>query len=378
MYSRSFKPPQKSSYFLFGPRGTGKSSWLKSRYGISQYIDLLDDEVFNDLHAQPKNLVNYIQNEKSPVIIDEIQKIPNLLNEVHRLIEMRKIQFILSGSSARKLRRSGVNLLAGRALTCNFYPFSALELGDDFDIKLALKNGLLPLAVTGEHPQKFLQSYIATYLREEVQQERLVRNMPAFHRFLQAASFSQGSSLNISNVARECGVERKVVEDYFSILEDLLIAVRIPVFTKKSKRTLVAKSKFYFFDAGVFHVLRPKGPLDSESDIDGAALETLVIQNIMAVNDHHELGYELFYWHTQAHQEVDFILYGKKRIFAIEVKRSSKIREADFQSLQLFLEDYPMAQGIIVYGGRESRIYKNIRLIPAQSFLKDILNHLKG
>ena len=196
-------------------------------------------------------------------MVDEVQRVPDILNEVHRLIESRGLRFVLTGSSARKLRRRGVNLLAGRALTRRMHPLTARELGRDFDLGRALRFGCLPFACTASDPQEYLASYVSTYLREEVQQEGLARNLAAFSRFLEAASFSQGSVLNMAAVARDCSVRAKVVEDYFAILENLLIAVRLPVFTRRAKRRLVAHPKFYFFDAGVFRAIRPRGPLES-------------------------------------------------------------------------------------------------------------------
>lgn len=377
MYSRSFSPQSKSSYFLFGPRGTGKSSWLKNYYHKSNYLDLLDDEIYNNLTAYPKHLSQYITDIKAPIIIDEVQKIPHLLDEVHRLMERHKYQFILTGSSARKLRKAGVNLLGGRAFTYFFHPLTVVEMKNDFNFKMALEFGLLPMATQSENPHKFLQSYIATYLKEEVQQERLTRNMPAFHRFIQAASLSQASPLNISNVAADCSVERKVVEDYFSILRDLLITVELPVFSKKAKRELLKKSKFYYFDVGLYRAIRPRGPLDLDSEIVGPALETLILQNIRAVNDYAELGYELYYWHTRKHHEVDLILYGKKRLIAIEVKSSSRLRNSDFEGLELFKIDYPMAETILIYGGLEEKKIRTSLVIPAPQFLKNIMDLLK-
>ena len=266
-------------------------------------------------------------------MVDEIQRAPELLNEIHRLIESRKLRFALTGSSARKLRRKGVNLLAGRALTRYMHPLTALELGKDFDLKRALSYGCLPLACTSDEPQDFLKSYVATYLREEVQQEGLARNIGAFSRFLEAASFSQGSVLNMTAVARECAVSVKVVEDYFSILEDLLIAVRLPVFSRRAKRRMVAHPKFYYFDAGVFQTIRPRGPLDAPEQIHGPALETLFLQQVRAVNDYKDLGYRLHYWRTSSGDEVDFVLYGDRGLRAFEVKMASSVRPDDLRSL---------------------------------------------
>jgi uncharacterized protein len=225
---------------------------------------MLDHQVYTQLLAARERLGERIPRiHKEWVVVDEIQRVPELLNEVHRLIESRKLRFALTGSSARKLRGRGVNLLAGRAVMRYMHPFTALELGKDFDLKRTLQFGCPPLACTSDSPQDYLNSYAATYLREEVQQEGLTRNIGAFSRFLESASFSQGRVLNMAAVARECGVSAKVVEDYFSILEDLLIAVRLPVFSKRAKRRLIAHPKFYYFDAGVFHSIRPRGPLDA-------------------------------------------------------------------------------------------------------------------
>ncbi|HPI40041.1 MAG TPA: AAA family ATPase [Pseudobdellovibrionaceae bacterium] len=368
MYSRIFNPDSSHSYFLFGARGTGKSSWLRAHYQKSTYIDLLDDEIYNNLSAQPKNIADYISDSKHPIVIDEVQKIPHLLDEVHRLIELKKYRFILSGSSARKLRKSGVNLLAGRAYTYNFHPMTSVEMGTDFNLNQALQFGLLPMTTQVKDPMKYLQSYVRTYLKEEVQQEGLTRNLPAFSRFLQAASFSQASPLNVSKVASECAVDRKVVEDYFSILNDLLLTVQLPVFSKRAKRDLITKSKFFFFDNGVYRTIRPRGPLDSESELNGFSLETLVMQNIRALNDYYEWGYELFFWHTRTHQEVDLVLYGPKKLVAIEVKTSARVRKEDLVAMLLFKEDYPVAEAILVYGGTEEKFIQGIRILPAKQF----------
>lgn len=322
MYARILNPPD-ASFFLFGPRGTGKTSWLKQHYSKAPYLDLLKSDLYNDLRAEPQRLWKMIpSNYKGPVIIDEIQKIPQLLNEIHAAMnEDRSLyQFVLTGSSARKLRMAGVNLLAGRIRIKNFFPLVVPELVSDFHLKKALKYGLLPEAYTAKDPESYLESYLKTYVDQEVRLEGLVRNADDFARFLEAASLSQGAVLNISNVASDCGVPRKTVQSYFEILEDLLIAYRLPVFQKKAKREMIKHDKFYFFDPGVFQIIRPRGVLDSESEISGATVETLVFTQIKAVNELRGWGYQLSYWHTKRHLEVDFVLYGKKRLIAIEVK----------------------------------------------------------
>ena len=373
MYDRIFKGSLEQSYFLLGPRGVGKSSFVKKKYKKALFFDLLDSDLYTKLLASPKQLSHYIPSSfKEGVVIDEIQKVPFLLDEIHRLIETRKLKFVLTGSSARKLRKKNVNLLAGRALTEYLYPLTAEELGEDFSLKKSLSYGHLPMAYQSQAPKKFLSSYIHSYLKEEIQQEGLTRNLPAFSRFLESASFSQASVLNISNIARDCSVNRKVLESYFSILKDTLLSYEIPPFLKKSKRKLIQKSKFYFFDVGVFQTLRPQGPLDSPGEKMGIALETLVLQEIKAYNSYKDLGYGLYYWRTQDHKkEVDFILYGEKGLMAIEVKLAHKIRTEDYQSLLTFMKDYPQTKALILYTGPQSYSFKNIQVLPVEDFLKD-------
>ena len=279
--------------------------------------------------------------------MDEIQKIPALLDEVHRQIEIKKRIFILTGSSTRKLKRADANLLAGRALRLEMHPLSAsLELKGRFDLRRALEVGLLPepyLEPEITSAKRFLKTYVATYLKEEVLQEGLVRRPDHFARFLEAASFSQGSVLSLSSVAQEAAIGRKAAEGFFGILEDLLLARQIPVFSRRAKRKLISHRKFYFFDSGVFNAIRPRGPLDVASEITGVSLETLVMQELIAVNSCLELDYKLYFWRTQSNLEVDFIWYGPAGFHAIEVKASSRLRPADFASLEIFGKDYPEA-----------------------------------
>lgn len=372
MYTRIIKPLKNKSFFLFGPRGTGKTTWVRSTFPQAVYIDLLEAEVFNKLLANPQNLNNYIPpNFSEWIIIDEVQKIPELLDEVHRLIEANKYKFILTGSSARKLRKHGHNLLAGRAITYHMHPLTAKELGESFKLDHSLQFGNLPCAYTEDDPKKYLESYVRTYLQEEVKFEGLARNLSAFSRFLEAASFSQGSVLNVSSVARDCAIERKVVENYFSILEDLLIARRIPVFSKRTKRRTAIHPKFYFFDTGVFRTLRPMGPLDSPEEAGGPALETLVLQELLALNDYLDLGYSFYYWRTSGDVEVDLILYGNSGLLAVEIKRGSRMNETMFKGLRLFKKDYPEARCIFVYGGDKKQWFDDIEAIPVTDFLRD-------
>ena len=372
MYPRIFTPPERQSYFLFGPRGTGKSVYTGNFYKQGLFFDLLDSRVYNELLADPGRLSARIpEGFNDWVIIDEVQKVPALLNEVHRLIESRHLRFVLTGSSARRLRSDNVNLLAGRALTCRMHPLTAAELGADFNLARALRYGQLPMACTSTDPDMFLQSYVRTYLQEEIQLEGLTRNLPAFSRFLEAASFSHGSPLNISAIARDCAVNRKVVENYFSILRDTLVSYEIPVFSKRAKRSVIRSVKFYFFDAGVFRTLRPAGPYDSDAEAEGAALETLVLQEIAARNDYRRWNYGIYYWRTRQGAEVDFVLYGERGFRAIEVKHSDRIRREDFRGLKQFKEEYPEAELIFVYSGDRRFHEGGIEIVPAEMFLRD-------
>lgn len=378
MYARTINYPVDKSFFLFGPRGTGKTTWVKNSFPGGILIDLLDSALHNSLLAAPQRLEGFIPPGFDDwVIIDEIQRIPELLNEVHRLIENRRIRFVLTGSSARKLRKKGVNLLAGRAVTRSMHPLTAGELGDDFSLDHSLQYGLLPSVYVESDPGDYLNSYVHTYLREEIQQEGLTRHLQTFARFLETASFSQGAPLNISEIARECGVNRKMAEEYFRILEDLLLASRLPVFARRAKRRMTAHPKFYLFDAGVFRAIRPKGPLDRPEEIDGAALETLIFQELRAVNENYRMGYELYYWRTSNSQEVDFVLYGEQGIIAIEVKRTSTIRPREMSGLKAFLNDYPMARAYLLYGGPHHLFEKGIELIPLEKAIKNLPDILR-
>lgn len=375
MFKRLLKLPLqgKSSIFLFGPRGTGKTSWIKENMKNALYLDLLDFSLYSSLLANPSRLENLIPKKFDDwIVIDEVQKIPALLNEVHRLIELKKYKFLLTGSSARSLRRKGVNLLAGRALTYIMHPLVVQEIGEDFDFMHAVQFGLLPVAVQEPDAKKYLESYVQTYVKEEVLQEGLTRNIAAFSRFLEIASFSQGQLLNMSEIARELGINRLLVTSYFDILEDLLLGVRISAFTHRAKRKIIAHQKFYFFDNGVYRILRPMGPLDLPEEAEGAGLETLFLQSLLAINDYYELGYTVYFWRTQSGAEVDFVLYGPKGLHAFEIKRSATITSKALKGLKEFQEDYPQAQLHLIYLGKHREYYGDIEVIPFEEALKEL------
>jgi len=368
---RFFNPP-KQSFFLFGPRGTGKSTLVKRHFREAIYIDLLDPELFRAYSAHPERLREKLLASpgNTTVVIDEIQKLPQLLDLVHSLIEQKAgWRFVLTGSSSRKLKRGGVDLLAGRALLCSLHPFMAAELGRSFSLQSAVQNGLLPIVLDSSDPKKVLQTYAALYLREEVQMESLVRNIGSFTRFLEAASFSHASLLNITNIARECQVERKVVEGYIGVLEDLLLAHRLPVLTRRAQRALVAHPKFYIFDAGIYRSLRPQGPLDRPEEIEGQAFEGLVAQHLRAWIDYSGRDFKLYFWRTRAGVEVDFVVYGVEGLFAIEVKNAARVQPQDLRGLRAFKQDYPQSRAYLVYRGKERLMKDGILCLPCEEFL---------
>ncbi|MFO1258095.1 MAG: AAA family ATPase [Gammaproteobacteria bacterium] len=375
MYLPRFFALPESSFFLFGPRGVGKSTFLKNHLPEAKWFDLLKADLERQFQAFPERLWDYVSilPDGQTIIIDEIQKVPALLSVVHRLIEeKRNWRFILTGSSTRKLKRTGVDLLGGRALYCKLPPFFAHELQSRFDSTHALQFGMLPLILNEPDPALKLQAYISLYIKEEIQQEGLVRNLTDFSRFLEAITFSHGSILNVSNISRECAVQRKTVESYVSILEDLLLSFRLPVFTHRAQRALSSHPKFYFFDAGVFRSIRPVGPMDSPHEIEGAALEGLVAQHLQAWCDMTP-GHRLYFWRTRAGNEVDFILYGPLGFWAIEVKHAKKVYSKDLSGLKAFQADYPHVTSVLLYCGGDRFFEHSIPCIPCFEFLKSII-----
>lgn len=374
MYKRLLKPPNKQSFFLFGPRGTGKTLWVKAHYTNSIYLDLLHSPIYNALLASPESLENYIpKNYQGWVIIDEIQRIPALLNEVHRLIESKQILFLLTGSSARSLKRFGANLLGGRASTQRMHPLTAIELGKDFTIQKALHFGCLPALWDQEiDPITYLEGYVEVYLHQEIAQEGFLRQLGDFARFLKVASLSQGSPLNLANVCREVMLSREKVQGFFQILEDLLVSHMIHPFTKRAARRVVMHPKFYFFDVGLYRLIRPRGPLDSGEELDGASLETLLLQNLIAVIDSLQLKYDVHFWRSVSGLEVDFVLYGERGFHAIEIKRSKTISRNDMKALNAFHNDYPEAKLWFLYGGENKQYFDSIQVLPFVEFLTQL------
>lgn len=365
----------KESFFLFGPRGTGKSTWLKRTYPKSLRIDLLDREIERSLLAKPERLLKMISplKEGDVCILDEIQRVPELIPVIHSLIEEhRGIQFILTGSSARKLRRNVGDLLGGRALLRHMPPFLAGELKDRFSLEKALLYGLVPMIWQSESPEERVRTYVSTYLKEEVQMEGLVRQIGDFARFMEVASFSHGSLWVSSEIAREASVKRQTVDNYLQILEDLLLAFIIPVFTRRAKRALVSRFKFYYFDPGIFRELRPHGPLDKEGELEGPALEGLVAGHLRAWTFAQKKTHQLYFWRTRSKIEVDFVVYGPKGFWAFEVKRGQSIHSKDVKPLTIFKQEYPEATCFLLYTGKIKQKVNGILCIPVEEFLLNL------
>ncbi len=372
---RFLKHPPDESFFLFGARGTGKSTWCLQEFSSAARLDLLAPDVLRAYTAKPERLKDYTlrQPDGATIIINEVQKVPELLSVVHSIMDLKRgYKFILTGSSSRKLKQTGVDMLAGQTLLRTMHPFMAGELGKHFSLETALEQGMLPVVWDSSIPSDVLKSYVGVYLREEVMMESLVRNLGNFSRFLEAASFSHGQVLNISNIARECSVQRKSVEGYISILEDLLLASRVPVFQRRAKRAVTAHPKFFYFDTGVFRSLRPKGPLDRPEEINGAALEGLVFQHLRAWSDYSSRDIRLYYWRTRSGTEVDFILYGTDCFWAIEVKNSLEIRSGDLKPLKSFRDDYPECIPLMLYRGTSPMVIDGILCIPVNQFLQEL------
>ena len=377
--------PREGHFFLLGPRGTGKSTWLRTIFPDALVVDLLDPRQEREYLARPERLGELVRAHEGleVLIVDEVQKVPVLLDVVHQLIEERGHRpgrsprgrgprFILTGSSARKLKRSGVDLLAGRATMMSMHPFMAREVGASFRMDRALQTGMLPVVWDSKEPEEALKAYAGLYVREEVQFEGRARRMSSFARFLEAITFSHGAQMNLADVSRECETPRATVDGYLAILEDLLLAYRLPVFTRRARRQLASHPKFYWFDAGLYRAFRPKGPLDPQEEISGAALEGLVAQHLRAWMSYSRRDAALSFWRTRAGNEVDFVVYGQDAFTAIEVTSASRVRPKDTSGLRSFGEDYPEAKRILLYRGRDRLRLDGIVAIPVEDYLRSI------
>lgn len=362
------------SIFLFGARQTGKSTALRQQFPQEIYIDLLDSDVRNRLERRPSLLYDMLKDkeEGTIVIIDEIPEVPKLLNEVHRLISENNLRFVLCGSSARKLKRKGTNTLGGRAYPVYFHPLVSAEL-PDFDLDRAVNYGMIPSHYLAKNPERRLSAYIDVYLKEEIKEESLVRNLSAFQRFLQIAAICNGEIINNNNIAQECGVSATTVNSYFDILEDTLIGYRIPAYTKVIQRRLVQAPRFYFFDVGVVNHLMHRKLLVRGTPEYGHAFEHLVIQELVAYMHYTHQDEKLSYWRTYAGTEVDVII-GDARI-AIEIKSVEEVMPKHIKGLKAFGEEHPQCRRIIVSHDIFSHRISDIECIPVKEFFRRLWNH---
>ena len=391
MYNRMLSLPLAGphSLFLVGPRGTGKTTWIKSELPECVYVDLEGFGVYGPLLAQPSRLETLIPHDfKGWVVIDEVQRVPDLLQEVERLIKERGTRFILIASSTQSLRKAPLHSLLHKVLTYHIHPLTIQEIGRVFHTQLVLKYGLLPAAVSNPDPASYLAGYIQQGSYEEVLQQGLTRNISGFTRFLERASFSQGSVLNVSELARELDLNRLMVSRYFDLLEDLLLAVRISPFTLNAKRKIIAHNKFYFFDTGVYNTLRTRGSDNQEGEMAGAAMQTLFLQSARAINDYYSLGYSFYFWQTFAGIEVPFVLDGPRGIHAFSISNSPIETTRLTKPLRAFSKDYPQARTYLLYAGKERQIngtHTTLSFIDALKELPLLLTaqnqfhpHLKG
>ncbi|MBQ8702247.1 MAG: ATP-binding protein [Prevotella sp.] len=361
------------SIFLFGARQTGKSTILRQQFPKAIYIDLLDTEMKSRFSRRPVLLYEMLHNkpEQTLVIIDEIPEVPELLNEVHRLISESRLLFILCGSSARKLKRKGKNTLGGRALPVYLYPFISAEIGD-WDIDRAVNYGMLPPHYLAKNPSRMLSAYIQVYLKEEIKEEALVRNLNSFQRFLEVAAMTNGEIINNNNIAQECGVSATTVSSYFDILEDTLIGYRIPAFRRVMKRKLVQAPRFYYFDVGIANHLLHRKDMVRGTDEYGHAFEHLVIQELYAFLHYSHSEERLTYWRTYTGIEVDAVI-GDARV-AIEIKSVEEVMNKHLKGLKAFGEEYPQSHRIIVSLDRINRKMGEIECIYIKDFLVRLWN----
>lgn len=371
MYLRrlSLDDENNDSVFLWGARQTGKTTLLGQLYPQAKYYDLLLANEFERLLRDPSLLsqeLAYLK-EGDMVIIDEVQKVPHLLDEVHSLIHRKNLRFILSGSSPHKLKRSGANLLGGRALKKILFPLVSAEI-PDFDLIKAVNNGMIPRHYMVKNPWERFRAYIGVYLNEEIREEALSRNLRIFSRFLEFAAISNGEMIVYKNIAQDCGIDYRTVKDYFEILVDTLTGYFIQGFTSTVKRRAIQAPKFYFFDVGIVNYLLNKKNLLPGSESFGRSFEHFIIQELIAYLGYTQSSEVLTYWRTSSGYEVDAII-GEGRI-AIEIKSTDEVRSRHLKGLKAFLEDFPQAKAIVVSLDKYPRILNGVEIIPAVQFLE--------
>jgi len=365
---------QKKSLFLLGPRATGKSFLIKQQLASDAVVlNLLDAELFLRLSAHPHDLESLIRGQleikqSKFIVIDEIQKIPLLLDEVHRLIEDYQWRFLLTGSSARKLKRGHANLLAGRAWTAHLFPLTFAEI-PDFSLDHYLRYGGLPFIYQSQYPEEDLQAYIQTYLYEEIQAESIVRKLPAFSRFLQAAALSNGQLLNFAKISSDTGIAASTIREYYHILEDTLLGFWLPAFTGSKKRKAISTAKFYLFDTGVTHALARTKVLERNSDLYGRSFEQWVGMELKSYLSYHRLQEELYFWQSKYQHEVDFVIGDQ---VAIETKASKHISAYDLKNLKVLQEENIFKKYYLVSHDTVERKQDNIHCLHWKTFMEKL------
>ncbi len=366
---------KKKSFFLLGPRMTGKSFLVRQQLGgQAVVIDLLRSDLFLRLSASPNLLEAMIDADRraatAPIVIDEVQKIPHILDEVHRLIEERGMRFVLTGSSARKLRHGHANLLGGRAWTANLYPLTYAEI-PKFDLPRFLRYGGLPPVVLSDEPEEELHAYVRTYLHEEIQAEGLVRRLPAFTRFLTTAASTNGQMLNFAKIGNDAGLPAATVREHYFLLEDTLVGFLLPAWTKSKKRKAIATAKFYFFDTGVAHALSGTRTLDRNSDLYGRSFEQWIAMELRAYLGYRRRHEELRYWRSTADHEVDFVVGDH---LAVETKATRHVGASDLRGLTALAEEKILRQFFLVSEDPIETKQGSIRCLPWRTFLDELWN----
>ncbi len=368
------------SCFLWGPRQTGKSTLLKQLFPEAKYYDLLLSDQYHKLLRNPGILREELlaleaksKIKNNPVIIDEVQKIPILLDEIQWLITNTDLKFILCGSSARKLKRGHGNLLGGRAIRYELHPLVYPEV-DNFFLNKALNAGMLPRHYLSQNPRRLIKSYVGDYLKEEILAEALTRNISAFSRFLEIAAICNGEMINYNNIASDCGISAPTVKEYFQILDDTLLGRYLHAYRKRMKRRLIQSPKFYFFDIGIVAELTHRGIVESKSELFGKVFEHYIFTELLAHSHYSEKFYDITYWRTASNFEVDFIL--AEHEVAIEVKSASSVKTHHLKGLQAFNEEYRPKKSIVVSFDDTMRKTSNgIQIIPWETFLKMLWNN---
>ncbi len=371
------KLPDKQSAFLWGARKTGKSTYLREKFPDSIVYDFLKTDVFFELSKNPsllreRLLAKEVAELKKPIILDEVQKVPQLLDEVHWLIENKGLRFVLCGSSARKLKKGHANLLGGRAWRYELFPFVSHEI-EKVDLLHVLNHGLIPshYLQNDENCKKSLAAYVQDYLREEVFAEGLTRNVPAFSRFFDAFGYSHGEMTNYCNIARECGVDSKTVKEYYQILIDTLLAIRVEPYKKRQSRQVITKaSKYYLFDVGVAGFLTKRHIAEQKGAEFGKAFEHFLLMEIVAYRSYTDKDFSINFWRTKSGLEVDFVL-GRGEV-AIEIKGSGQIDKKDIYGLNVFTEGFSPKKSILVCNEKEKRVHGKITVFPWEVFLYEL------